>query len=172
MKYINLPLMDSEIEKLNVGDEVLLTGTILVGRDQAHKKLCELIDGNKALPVNLLGQVIYYMGPAPTPNGGIIGSCGPTTSSRMDNFAPKLLEMGLKGMIGKGPRYGGVRDSVIKNKGIYFYAFGGCGALYSQKIISKKVIAFEELGPEAIYSLEIKDFPVIVAMDSRGESIY
>jgi len=172
MKYINLPLMDSDIEKLNVGDEVLLTGTILVGRDQAHKKLCELIDGNIALPVNLLGQVIYYMGPAPTPNGGIIGSCGPTTSSRMDNFAPKLLEMGLKGMIGKGPRYGGVRDSVIKNKGIYFYAFGGCGALYSQKIISKKVIAFEELGPEAIYSLEIKDFPVIVAMDSRGESIY
>jgi fumarate hydratase subunit beta len=172
MIKISLPLEDSIIESLKVGDEVLLTGNILVGRDQAHKRLCELIDANQNLPVDLKGQVIYYMGPAPTPQGEIIGSCGPTTSSRMDNFAPKLLDLGLKGMIGKGPRYGGVRDSVLKNKGVYFYAFGGCGALYSQKIISKKVVAFEDLGPEAIYSLEVKDFPVIVAMDSRGESIY
>lgn len=172
MKRIDLPLKDSDIEDLKIGDEVLLNGEILVGRDQAHKRLCELIDKGEELPVNLQGEVIYYMGPAPTPEGEIIGSCGPTTSSRMDAFAPKLLDLGLKGMIGKGPRYGDVESSVKENKAVYFYSFGGCGALYAEKVVKNSVAAFEDLGPEAIYRLEVKDFPVIVAIDSFGNNIY
>lgn len=172
MKKIELPLKESDIKDLKVGDEVLLSGEILVGRDQAHKRLCDLIEGGKDLPVNIAGEVIYYMGPAPTPKGKVIGSCGPTTSSRMDAFAPKLLDLGLKGMIGKGPRYGDVESSVKKNGAVYFYSFGGCGALYAEKVVKNSVAAFEDLGPEAIYKLEVKDFPVIVAIDSYGDNIY
>ncbi len=172
MKKITLPLTEKHIKDLKMGDEVLLSGSILVGRDQAHSRLCDLIDNNMPLPVSLEGEVIYYMGPAPAPDGAIIGACGPTTSSRMDAFAPKLLELGLKGMIGKGPRYGDVEESIVKNSAVYFYSFGGCGALYAEKIVKNSVAAFEDLGPEAIFRLEVKDFPVIVAIDSMGNNIY
>ncbi len=172
MKRVELPLKDSDINNLKVGDEVLLNGEILVGRDQAHKRLCDLISKNEKLPIDIEGEVIYYMGPAPTPEGAVIGSCGPTTSSRMDAFAPTLLDLGLKGMIGKGPRYGRVEDSVKRNGAVYFYSFGGCGALYAEKITKNSIAAFEDLGPEAIYKLEVKDFPVIVAIDSIGNNIY
>ncbi len=172
MKHINLPLTEEIIENLTMGDEVLLTGTLLVGRDQAHKRLCELLDCGKSLPVELEGETIFYMGPSPAPKDFVIGACGPTTSSRMDAFTPKLLDKGLKGMIGKGPRYGDVAQSIVKNKAVYFYSFGGCGALYAEKVISSTVAAFDDLGPEAIRRLEVKDFPVIVAIDSRGNNIY
>ncbi len=172
MKRVELPLTSKNIEDLQMGDEVLLTGTLYVGRDQAHQRLCEILDRGEKLPVNLEGEVIFYMGPSPAPEGAVIGACGPTTASRMDNFAPILLDLGLKGMIGKGPRYGNVRESIIKNKAIYFYSFGGCGALYSQKIKKRQIAAFEDLGPEAILRLEVEDFPVIVAIDSRGNNIY
>ncbi|MBN2619251.1 MAG: Fe-S-containing hydro-lyase [Spirochaetales bacterium] len=172
MKKIELPLTLDDIRNLNMGDEVLLSGEILVGRDQAHKRLCDLLENNQELPVSLNGQVIYYMGPSPAGEGRVIGACGPTTSSRMDAFAPKLLNAGLKGMIGKGPRYGEVVPSIIKNEAVYFYSFGGCGALYAEKVISNQVVAFEELGPEAIRKLVVKDFPVIVAIDSKGNNIY
>ncbi|QEN04112.1 Fe-S-containing hydro-lyase [Thiospirochaeta perfilievii] len=172
MKHIELPLTDEKIRDLKMGDEVLLSGSILVGRDQAHKRVCDLIDNNQELPVNINGEVIYYMGPSPAKEGDVIGACGPTTSSRMDAFAPKLMDVGLKGMIGKGPRYGDVLKSIIKNKAIYFYSFGGCGALYAQKVIKSDIVAFEDLGPEAIRRLVIKDFPVIVAIDSWGNNIY
>lgn len=172
MKKIDLPLTDNDIKNLTMGDEVLLNGEILVGRDQAHMRLCELAQKGEELPVDLKGEVIYYMGPAPTPEGKIIGACGPTTSSRMDKFAPTLMELGLKGMIGKGPRYGDVAESIVKNGAVYFYSFGGCGALYSQKVEKNSLVAFEDLGPEAIYRLTVKDFPVIVAIDSKGNNIY
>ncbi|OQY40382.1 MAG: fumarate hydratase [Spirochaetaceae bacterium 4572_7] len=172
MKKIILPIKDRDIADLKMGDQVLLSGNILVGRDQAHKRLCDLIDNNEALPVEIAGEIIYYMGPAPAPDGAIIGACGPTTSSRMDAFAPTLLNLGLKGMIGKGPRYGDVVASIIKNKAVYFYSFGGCGALYAEKVVKNSVAAFEDLGPEAIFRLEVKDFPVIVAIDSKGNNIY
>lgn len=172
MIKIDLPLTEDKIKDLKMGDEVLLSGTILVGRDQAHKRLCDLLDSGEKLPVKLDGEVIYYMGPSPAPEGAVIGSCGPTTSSRMDAFAPKLLDIGLKGMIGKGPRYGDVVESVKKNKAIYFYSFGGCGALYAEKVLESEIVAFPELGPEAIRKLEIIDFPVIVAIDSKGNNIY
>lgn len=172
MIKIDLPLTEDKIKDLKMGDEVLLSGTILVGRDQAHKRLCDLLDSGEKLPVKLDGEVIYYMGPSPAPEGAVIGSCGPTTSSRMDAFAPKLLDIGLKGMIGKGPRYGDVVESVKKNKAIYFYSFGGCGALYAEKVLKSEIVAFPELGPEAIRKLEIIDFPVLVAIDSKGNNIY
>lgn len=172
MKSINLPLTDKDLNSLKMGDEVLLNGEILVGRDQAHKRLCDLIEHGKDLPVELKGEIIYYMGPAPAPEGAVIGACGPTTSSRMDAFAPTLLDLGLKGMIGKGPRYGDVENSIKKNRAVYFYSFGGCGALYAQKVLENKIAAFEDLGPEAIYRLKVKDFPVIVAIDSLGNNIY
>ncbi len=172
MKKLQLPLTDEKINDLNMGDEVLLTGFIFVGRDQAHQRLCDLVKNGEELPVDLKGEVIYYMGPSPAPEGKVIGSCGPTTSSRMDSFAPILLDLGLKGMIGKGPRYGKVAESIIKNSAIYFYSFGGCGALYAEKIKSRTVAAFEDLGPEAILRLEVEDFPVIVAIDSKGNNIY
>lgn len=172
MKSVKLPLTDDVIKDLKMGDEVLLSGEIFVGRDQAHKRLCDLIDKGEELPVSLSGEVIYYMGPSPAPIGKVIGACGPTTSSRMDNFVPKLMNIGLKGMIGKGPRYGDVEESIIQNGGVYFYSFGGCGALYAEKVIKSSIAAFEELGPEAIRRLEVKDFPVIVAIDSKGNNIY
>lgn len=172
MKKLDLPLTKEKIDSLKMGDEVLLNGSILVGRDQAHKRLCDLIEKGEDLPVELKGEIIYYMGPAPAPEGAVIGSCGPTTSYRMDAFAPKLMDLGLKGMIGKGPRYGDVQESIVKNGAVYFYSFGGCGALYAGKVIKNEVAAFPDLGPEAIYKLEVKDFPVIVAIDSKGNNIY
>lgn len=169
---VQLPLTDDIIKTLKTGDEVFLTGTLFSARDQAHQRLCALLDEGKDLPVNLKGETVFYMGPAPTPEGKIIGSCGPTTAYRMDPFAPRLLDYGLKGMIGKGNRAREVSDAVIRNTGIYFYAYGGCGALYAGKIKKNELVAFEDLGPEAIYKLEVEDFPVVVAIDSEGKNIY
>lgn len=172
MRVIDLPLKEEDLNSFTIGEEILLNGEILVGRDQAHQRLCKLIDDGEELPVNLKGEVIYYMGPSPAPEGEVIGACGPTTASRMDAFAPKLLDNGLKGMIGKGPRYGEVVPAVVRNSGVYFYSFGGCGALYQEKILESEVVAFEDLGPEAIRRLKVKDFPVIVAIDTKGNNIY
>ena len=172
MREIQLPLTKELIKELSVGEELRLNGTIYVGRDQAHQRLIQLMEQNKELPIELEGNIIYYMGPSPTPEGRVIGSAGPTTAGRMDPFAPALLDRGLYGMIGKGNRNRDVYDAIKRNGAVFLYAFGGCGALYSDRIIQSEVLAFEDLGPEAIYRLEIKDFPVIVAIDSRGDSVF
>lgn len=169
---VQLPLTGDIISALKTGDEVFLTGTLYSARDQAHQRLCALLDEGKELPVKLKGETVFYMGPAPTPEGKIIGSCGPTTAYRMDPFAPKLLDYGLKGMIGKGNRAQEVSDAIVRTGGIYFYAYGGCGALYAGKIKKNELVAFEDLGPEAIYRLEVEDFPVVVAIDCTGNNIY
>ncbi len=172
MKNINLPLTESVIKNLHVGDEVFLTGTIYTARDQAHKRLAQVIAEGKKLPVDLKGQVIYYCGPTKTPKGKIIGSAGPTTSSRMDIFTPGLLKIGLKGMIGKGQRSRDVIKAIRKNKAVYFLAYAGCGALLAKYVKNAKPAAYKDLGPEAIYKLEIVNFPVIVGADSRGNDIF
>ena len=172
MKEIQLPLTKELAGTLEVGEELRLNGTIYVGRDQAHQRLIKLIEEGSPLPLKLEGNVIYYMGPSPTPEGRIIGSAGPTTAGRMDPFAPALLDRGLVGMIGKGNRNNEVYNAVKRNGAVFLYAFGGCGALYSDRITACEVVAFEDLGPEAIYKLEVKDFPVIVAIDSRGNSVF
>jgi len=172
MKKINTSLQDEQIKNLNVGEEVLLGGTIYALRDQAHKRLADTIKKNKKLPIDLKGAVIYYCGPTKTPRGKIIGSSGPTTSSRMDEFTPLLLKRGLKGMIGKGRRSEIVRRAIKKYKAVYFLTFAGCGALLSRYIKKASTVAYKDLGPEAILKLEVKDFPLIIGIDSRGRSIY
>lgn len=172
MQKIILPLTDSQIRRLKVGQEILLSGIIYTARDQAHKRLVELIKKSKRLPIDLKNQIIYYCGPTRTPKGKIIGSCGPTTSARMDEFTPSLLRLGLKGMIGKGSRSKEVIAAIKKYKAVYFVTYAGCGALLASKVLRAKPIAFKDLGPEAIYKLEVKDFPLIVAIDSKGRSIY
>ena len=172
MKKINLPLTEQIISELKAGDELLLSGTIFTGRDQVHKKLAELIDKKEKLPFELENNIIYYVGPAPKPDNMPVGSCGPTTSSRMDKYTPQLLEKGLKGIIGKGPRSEEVRLALKKNNALYFYAYGGCGALYAEKVKKMELLAFPELGPEAVYRMEIEDFPVIVAIDSEGNTVF
>lgn len=172
VRQVTVPLKEEDIISLIAGEEIELNGTILVGRDQAHLRLCEALDRGEPLPLDIRGETIYYMGPAPTPQGKVIGSSGPTTAYRMDPFAPRLLDLGLKGMIGKGPRSKEVLDAVIRNKAIYFYSFGGCGALYAKCIVKSELIAYEDLGPEAIYRLEVKNFPLIVAADCQGGSVY
>lgn len=172
MYKINSPLDKGKIAKLKAGREVLLSGTVYTARDQAHKKLVESIKQDKKLPFDLINQIIYYCGPTATPKGKIIGACGPTTSSRMDGFVEPLLKEGLLGMIGKGRRSKTVRDLIKKYKAVYFVAPAGCGAFLTKKVIAKKLVCFKELGPEAIYQLEVKDLPLIVAIDSIGESIY
>ena len=169
---IKTPLTKEIIKNLNAGDEVLLSGTIFTARDAAHKRLSDLIKKGRRVPINLKDAVIYYAGPTPPAPGKIIGSCGPTTSSRMDAFTPDLLKMGLGGMIGKGDRSEEVIDAIKKYKCVYFLATGGIGALLSTKIKSARAILFKELGPEAVYKLEVKDFPLIVGIDSKGKDIY
>ena len=171
-KYIQAPIAQNEIDKLKTGDSVYISGTIYVARDAAHKRMQELLDENKELPFELQNNIIYYMGPSPAREGRPIGSAGPTTSGRMDKYAPVLLDLGLKGMIGKGKRTKEVKDAVIRNKAIYFAAIGGAGALLSKAIMKSQMIAFEDLGAEAILKLEVKDFPVIVVMDSYGNDLY
>ena len=172
MRKITLPLTDEIIESLHAGESVLLSGTILTGRDCAHKRICEFLDRGETLPFDLCGETIYYAGPCPAPAGKACGSCGPTTSARMDSFAPRLLDLGLKGMIGKGERSEEVRASIVKNKCVYFAAIGGAGALYGNAIRKSELIAFPDLLSEAVYRFEIEDFPCIVAIDCRGESVY
>ncbi len=157
--------------KSRCGSEILFTGIIYTARDQAHKKIVALIKKKQKLPFDLADQIIYYCGPTGTPKGKIIGSCGPTTSSRMDEFVEPLLKKGLLGMIGKGRRSKKVHELIKKYRAIYFIASSGCGALLAKKVISKELIAFKELGPEAIYKLKVVDFPLIVAIDSKGKSI-
>ncbi len=172
LKKLRTPLNEDTIRSLKAGEEVLITGTIYTARDMAHKRLCELIDAGKELPIDLEGAIIYFVGPTPARPGKVIGAAGPTTSSRMDAFSPKLLAGGLKAMIGKGYRGGEVVDALKKCVAVHFTALGGAGALLSQYIKSCEVVAFEDLGTEAIRKLEVEDFPVIVAYDSHGASVY
>ncbi len=172
MKKITLPLKDADIENLKAGESVLLFGSILTGRDCAHKRICEYLDRGEVLSFSLTGQTLYYAGPCPAPAGKACGSCGPTTSARMDAFAPRLLDLGLKGMIGKGERSEEVCESIVKNHAVYFAAVGGAGALYGNAIKKSELVAFPDLLSEAVYRFEIEDFPCIVAIDCRGGNIY
>ena len=169
---ITPPLSDEDVMKMKIGNQVLITGKILTGRDSAHKRLYDLIQKGEALPIDIKGQIIYYVGPAPAKPGSVIGSAGPTTSGRMDPYAPLLMEHGLKGMIGKGVRSKPVREAMQKYKGVYFAATGGAGALIAKNIKAARIIAYEDLGPEAIRELEVENFPVIVANDAFGGDLY
>jgi len=169
---IKTPLTDEVVEKLKAGDKVLLNGIIYTGRDAAHKRLVELVDRNEALPFNLSGQIIYYVGPTPSKPGYAIGSAGPTSSYRMDVYAPILMAKGLKGMIGKGPRGREVIEAMKKYKAVYLGATGGAGALISKSIKKAEIVAYEDLGTEAIRRLEVVDFPAIVVNDIYGRDLY
>lgn len=169
---INLPLNDDIIKELKAGDKVLLNGIIYTGRDAAHKRMIEDLKTKGQLPVDLKGQTIYYVGPCPAKPGEVIGSAGPTTSGRMDKYAPVLLDLGLKGMIGKGKRDQKVIQAMMTNKAVYFGAIGGTGALLKECIKSCDVMAYADLGPEAIMKLMVKDFPVTVIIDSKGNNLY
>ena len=170
-KKITLPLTDEQIADLKAGDSVLTTGSMLTGRDAAHKRLFELIEKGEPLPVDIDGEIIYYVGPAPAKPGHAVGPAGPTSSYRMDKYAPSLLDRGLKGMIGKGARNQEVIDSMIKNGAVYFAAIGGAAALISHSIKKIETLAYEDLGTEAIYRFYVEDFPAIVAIDSKGNSV-
>jgi fumarate hydratase subunit beta len=169
---LKTPLTDQDVEKLKIGDKVLITGVIYTGRDAAHKRLFDLIREGKSLPIDIRGQVIYYVGPAPAKPGKPIGSAGPTTSYRMDAYAPKLMELGLKGMIGKGNRGAEVIEAMKKCKAVYFGATGGAGALLARSIKKAETVAYEDLGPEAIQRLEVEEFPVVVINDTKGNDLY
>ncbi len=170
--YFTTEEVISNIDTITAGDRVYLSGTVYTSRDAAHKRIKEYINNGEEIPYSLKNAFIYYAGPTPTPNALSIGSCGPTTSSRMDKFAPDFLDMGLKGMIGKGPRNKCVVDAIVRNKAIYLCAVGGAGALASKCITKCEVIAFEDLGCESVKKLKFKDFPLIVAIDSKGNSIF
>jgi len=169
---IQTPLTPEAVSSLSIGDEVLLSGTIYTARDQAHSRLCALLDKGEALPFDVKDTIIYFAGPTPTSPGKAVGSAGPTTSGRMDAFSPKLIRAGLKGMIGKGNRSPEVIEAMKSHGAVYFAATGGAGALIAQRIKSSTCIAYKELGPEAIYKMEVQDFPLIVAIDSNGENLY
>lgn len=169
---LKTPLTEQDLERLKIGDKVLLTGVIYTARDAAHKRLFDLIQAGKDLPLDIRGQVIYYVGPAPAKPGKPIGSAGPTTSYRMDAYAPKLMELGLKGMIGKGNRSPEVVGAMRKFKSVYFGATGGAGALLARSIRKADTVAYEDLGPEAIQRLEVEDFPVVVINDTKGNDLY
>ncbi|MBO4881934.1 MAG: Fe-S-containing hydro-lyase [Lachnospiraceae bacterium] len=171
-KKISMPLSKEDALSLNCGDYVYLTGTIYTARDAAHKRMYEALRKGEALPIDIKGQTIYYMGPSPAREGRPIGSAGPTTASRMDKYAPELLDLGLIGMIGKGKRTQEVKDAMIRNGAVYFAAVGGAGALLSKCIISSEVVAYDDLGTEAIRKLEVKDLPVIVVIDHTGKDLY
>lgn len=171
MKHLTIPDLDT-LSHLHCGEEVLLSGTLYTARDAAHKRLAELIAKNRTLPFPLKNSFLYYSGPTPAPPSSVIGSCGPTTSKRMDRFTPLLLEHGVKGIIGKGPRKTEIFDAFSANRALYFHAYGGCGALYNKSVMDCQIVAFADLGPEAIYKLSVKDFPVLVAFDLHGKNIF
>lgn len=171
-KKIKAPLIKEEIENLKSGDYVYITGTIYTARDAAHKRMYEALEQGEALPIELNNNIIYYMGPSPAREERPIGSAGPTTASRMDKYTPKMLDLGLKGMIGKGKRSSEVQSAIMKNQAVYFAAVGGAGALLSKSIKKSEVIAYDDLGTEAIRKLEVEDFPVIVVIDSKGNNLY
>ena len=171
-KRIMTPLSQDKVRELKVGDSMLLSGIIYTARDAAHKRLVDLIDNGEELPIDVKDAVIYYVGPTPAKPGLAIGSAGPTTSYRMDSYTPKLLDKGLKGMIGKGLRSQEVVDSMIKNGAVYFAAIGGTGALISKCVIKADIITYEDLGSEAIRRLEVVDLPIVVVIDSEGNNLY
>ena len=171
-RYIQAPISEEDAKSLRAGDYVYITGTIYTARDAAHKRMQEALDAGQELPFDVKGNVIYYMGPSPAREGRPIGSAGPTTASRMDKYAPRLLDLGLRGMIGKGKRTQEVRDAVVRNGAVYFASVGGAGALLSKRILSSEVIAYEDLGTEAIRKLQVENFPAIVVMDCQGTNLY
>ncbi len=171
-KYLELPFTKDKMKELCSGDYVYITGTIYTARDAAHKRMYETLHNGEELPIDLRDTIIYYMGPSPAREGRPIGSAGPTTASRMDKYAPDLLDLGQLGMIGKGKRSLAVKNSIVKNGAVYFAAVGGAGALLSKSIVRSEVIAYDDLGTEAIRKLEVEKFPVIVVIDSKGNDLY
>lgn len=171
-KKITSPISEDVIKGLKAGDQVLISGVVYVGRDAAHKRLVEALDRGDKLPFEVKGQTIYYMGPSPTKPGKVIGSAGPTTSGRMDAYTPRMLEAGLKAMIGKGLRSPEVKEAIKKHQAVYLASTGGAAALIAKSITKSQVIAYEELGPEAILRLEVKDFPAVVINDCHGGDLY
>lgn len=169
---LKTPLSDTDLEKLRIGDRVLLNGVIYTGRDAAHKRLFDLVKAGKDLPFDIRGQIIYFVGPTPAKPGQAVGSAGPTTSYRMDAYSPSLIEKGLKGMIGKGMRAEAVKEAMREHKAVYFAATGGAGALLAKRIKKADVVAYEDLGTEAIRRIEVEDFPVIVVNDILGNDLY
>ncbi len=172
MIRLSAPLTDADVERLRVGDRVLISGTVYTARDAAHARLVELLKRGEPLPFDLEGQIIYFVGPTPPPPGRPIGSAGPTTAYRMDPYSPILIEHGLKAMIGKGRRSPEVREALQRHKAVYLGAVGGAGALLSQRIVSAEVVAYEDLGPEAVRRLVVKDFPAVVVNDAHGGDLY
>jgi len=171
-RHIKAPFNEDEVKTLKAGDYVYISGTIYTARDAAHKRMYEALQNGQEVPMSLKDNVVYYMGPSPAREGRPIGSAGPTTSSRMDKYAPLLMDQGLKGMIGKGKRSQEVRDAIVRNGAVYFAAVGGAGALLSRAITSSEVIAYDDLGTEAIRKLTVKDFPAIVVIDAEGNNLY
>ena len=169
---ISTPLTEEKVKGLKAGDTVLLSGALYTGRDAAHKRLIDLLDDNKELPLKITDEIIYYVGPSPAKPGQVIGSAGPTTSYRMDPYAPRLLDLGLRGMIGKGARSEEVIEAIKRNNGIYFGAIGGAAALIGKSIVKSEIIAYEDLGAEAIRKIEVKDMPLVVIIDSEGTNLY
>lgn len=172
MKKLTLPLSPEQIQSLHAGEAVLLSGTIFTARDCAHKRIFEILDCGGTLPFELKDAFIYYAGPCPAPAGKACGSCGPTTSARMNTFAPRLLDLGLGGMIGKGEMSEDVISAIVRNRKVYFAAIGGAGAIYGNNIKTSECVAFPDLLSEAVYRMQIEDFPLVVAIDSEGRSIY
>ena len=171
-KHIEAPMTKETAASLHAGDYVYISGTIYVARDAAHKRMMEVLDRGEELPIDIKDSTIYYMGPSPAREGQVIGSAGPTTASRMDKYAPRLLDLGSKAMIGKGKRSSQVIDAIIRNKAVYFAAIGGAGALISKCIKKSEIICYDDLGAEAIRKLEVENFPVIVVIDSEGNNLY
>lgn len=171
-RYMQAPLDKEEVKALEAGDYVYITGTIYTARDAAHLRMSEALDRGEELPIDLNNNIIYYMGPTPAREGRVIGSAGPTTASRMDKYAPRLLDLGVTGMIGKGRRKPEVTDAIVRNAAVFFAAVGGAGALLSKCIKKAEVIAYDDLGTEAIRKLEVENFPVIVVIDSKGRNLY
>lgn len=172
MKRLTLPLSDSDIKDLKAGETVLLSGTMLTGRDAAHKRLYELVEKGEKLPIDIKGELIYYVGPAPAKPGFAVGPAGPTSSYRMDKYAPTLLDLGLKGMIGKGARNQDVIDAIVRNGCVYFACVGGAAALIAKSIKKEEILCYEDLGTEAIRKYTVEDFPCVVAIDSYGNNAY
>lgn len=172
MKHLTLPLAKEEIAALRAGEEVTLSGRMLVARDAAHKRMTEALARGEELPVSVAGETVYYMGPSPAREGRVIGSAGPTTSTRMDAYTPALLELGLVGMIGKGRRSDAVREAIVRNGAVYFATIGGCGALLSRAIVGAETLAYPDLGAEALLRITVRDFPCFVAIDTQGNQLY
>ena len=171
-RHINVPMTKEKAASLKAGDYVYLTGTIYTARDAAHKRMDEALDRGESLPFDIEGSIIYYMGPSPAREGRAIGSAGPTTASRMDKYTPRLLDLGMGAMIGKGKRNRAVMDAIVRNGAVYFAAVGGAGAILSKCILSSEIVAYEDLGTEAVRRLAIQDFPVVVVMDALGNNLY